>query len=563
MMNKDFKSAFTERRTILIVDDEEINRDILAAILEDEYALLLASNGKEAFEQLNAHGDSVTLVLLDLNMPVMDGLTFLSAKKAIPSLRNIPVIVLTSESKMEVECLHAGALDFIKKPYESPEIVRARVGRIVDLFESSETIRMTSRDAKTGLFTKEYFEFYAPSHCAANEPHDMVAVQLSNYALVEEMLGRELLEKTLLSVGSFLLEECEKYNGISTSYNNDIFLFCGKHRDNYEEFVAKLRALLDELPHGQNIRFKVGVYANADGSLPVSVYANRAIDSIAPILNNHNAMLNYYDETLHENSMFQEKLVQGFRDSVNNGEFVAFFQPKYGILGSRPVLAGAEALVRWKHPEYGMISPGVFIPLFEKNGLIRRLDREIYRQAVDRLKRLKKECGVEIPISVNVSRVDIFDPELTAYIRQLVKEADVNPSLLHLEITESAYTENTADLISIVEGFRNEGYQIEMDDFGSGYSSLNMLTNLPFDYLKVDIGFIKNMLKSEKNILLVKSIVDIAKMMQTKVVAEGVEYQEQYEYLKSFGCDYIQGYYFSKPLPADDFVERVKKELAA
>jgi EAL domain-containing protein (putative c-di-GMP-specific phosphodiesterase class I) len=206
-----------------------------------------------------------------------------------------------------------------------------------------------------------------------------------------------------------------------------------------------------------------------------------------------------------------------------------------------------------------MISPGDFIPLFESNGLIQKLDQYVWEEAAKQVGIWKKEYGVSVPFSVNVSRMDIYFPELKENFVRLLNENGLDSHELMLEITESAYSENAEELISIVEKLRAEGFLIEMDDFGSGYSSLNMITSIPIDALKLDMKFVRNMEKDDKSMKLVELVLDIADFLQVPVIAEGVETENQLKLLKERGCDIIQGYYFSKPVSADEFVKFFEK----
>jgi EAL domain-containing protein (putative c-di-GMP-specific phosphodiesterase class I) len=200
-----------------------------------------------------------------------------------------------------------------------------------------------------------------------------------------------------------------------------------------------------------------------------------------------------------------------------------------------------------------MVSPGEFIPLFEDNGLIQKLDRFVWTEAASQIKKWNDEYGIYLPVSVNVSRVDIFNPMLGCILTDLVNINGFTPEKLLLEITESAYTDSSQEIIDTVKGLRNNGFKIEMDDFGSGYSSLNMLTSLPIDALKLDMKFIRNICENKKDSRLVEIMIQIARLLEVPVIAEGVETKEQMELLKSIGCDIIQGYYFSKPLPPEEF----------
>ncbi|MDO4991304.1 MAG: EAL domain-containing protein, partial [Eubacteriales bacterium] len=260
-----------------------------------------------------------------------------------------------------------------------------------------------------------------------------------------------------------------------------------------------------------------------------------------------------YDNSLHEKELFAEQLIEDFHTAIREKQFTVHYQPKFDVRPSEPVLSSAEALVRWKHPEFGIISPGVFIPLFEENGLIRELDSFVWREAAAQIQAWKKTLGRSIPVSVNVSRIDLYDPLLRENLEGLASEFNLSRGELLLEITESAYTENSDQIISVVSGLRESGFQIEMDDFGTGYSSLNMISTLPIDVLKLDMQFIRTAFKKRKDTRLLEAIIGLAKSMDLPTVAEGVETAEQVFTLKSMGCDVIQGYFFSKPLPADEF----------
>ena len=241
------------------------------------------------------------------------------------------------------------------------------------------------------------------------------------------------------------------------------------------------------------------------------------------------------------------------------GAFVAMksvdSDAKYAIQSEKPCLSSAEALIRWKHPTFGMVSPGVFIPLFEKNGKIHMLDEYVWRQAAEQVAEWREKFGVTVPVSVNISRIDLMEDDFVGDILRVVSDAGISPEDYMLEITESAYMENSDEIINKVKELRERGFKIEMDDFGSGYSSLNMILTMPIDVLKLDRDFVKNIHEEEKNYRLVEIVMQIAKLWDVKVVAEGVETEEQHELLKKVGVDIIQGFYYSKPVAAEEFEE--------
>ena len=279
-------------------------------------------------------------------------------------------------------------------------------------------------------------------------------------------------------------------------------------------------------------------------------HAKHAADTIR---NSFTTSVAVYDDALHDKEVFAERLLDDFREALEQKQFLVFFQPKFDIRPETPVICGAEALVRWKHPELGMVSPGVFVPIFESNGLVRELDNYVWREAAAQVRRWKETIGRSVPVSVNVSRIDMLDPELTDTLRRLLEENRLEPGDIHLEITESAYTEDAQQIVRVVSGLREIGFQIEMDDFGSGYSSLNMLSTLPLDALKLDMLFIRTAFSENGNTRMIEITLDISRSLKVPMIAEGVETEEQMLALKKMGCDIVQGYYFSKPVPPEEF----------
>ena len=272
----------------------------------------------------------------------------------------------------------------------------------------------------------------------------------------------------------------------------------------------------------------------------------------------HNRVV-VFSEEMREREIIENRLISDIKRAVDNHEFIVYYQPKFNIQADPPQLYSAEALVRWEHPELGMVPPGEFISVFEKSGHIGIVDKYVWAETARQIADWKKKYGVNLPVSVNLSRIDIFDPDIVDTIERLVVDNGIDRGDLHLEVTESAYTENEDLVIGVIKVFMDKGYHIEMDDFGTGYSSLNMLSHMPIDVLKLDRSFIKDISGNEvdkKNIRMVELILDIAKSLKLMVVAEGVENETQLQFLKKHGCELIQGYYFSPPLSAAEFAEK-------
>ena len=558
-----FISANEYKRRVMIVDDEEINRLMLGNILESEYEVVFATNGQEAWDLLHGEEKDISLLLLDLLMPVMDGFALISKLKEDDELKRIPVIVMTSEKEAEVKSIRQGASDFITKPYDMPEVILARCERIIKLSEETTLIRSTETDAVTGLFTRDYFfEYIRQIEAHFKNRIDALVFNIDHFHLVNEMYGRDTGDATLRHVAETLEEVLRPNAIISCRAEADTFYVYCAHIEDYKPLIAKIQEKLGNASGSSKIRLRLGIFQEADPDMEAEQRFDRAKIACDRIRGDYSTYVAYYDKELYQRSIYHERLIKDMEEAIANEDFKVFFQPKYDITSDIPKLRSAEALIRWMHPELGMISPGDFIPLFESNGLIQKVDHYVWKKAAKQIREWKEKYNYSIAISVNVSRIDIFDPELQDKLKEILKENGLAENELMLEITESAYADNANTLVEVTESLRNAGFLIEMDDFGSGYSSLNMITTLPIDVLKLDMKFVRNMEKDEKSMKLVELIIDIAKFLNVPLVAEGVETQSQLDTLKKMGCEVIQGYYFSKPVPAEDFEQFIEKEIS-
>ena len=550
------------KRKILAVDDELINLEIIKEILSRSYEVVFAFNGKEAMELLADPEAGFSLVMLDLMMPVMDGYEVIRLMKEDERLRKIPIIVMTADKNAEVKSLRMGAADFVTKPYNTPEVILARCQGIIELSEDRNIIRSTERDPLTGLYSKEYFFVYIRRFLSRRTGSmDALALRFDRFSLVIELLGREegnrILKKTAELINTTILHS----HGIACRTDGDVFFIYCEHREDYEDCVKQIQDALNLETQSSSLRLRGGLYEPSPGEKLPEAWFDRAKTACDRISDRYNCFVGRYSRELYERYIYEEQLIADIDKAIEERQLTVYYQPKYDIRGEKPVLTSAEALVRWIHPELGFISPGDFIPLFESNGLIRKIDRFVWREAAAMIRRLKDNYNVSLPVSVNVSRVNIFDPELEDVFMQIIRFYDLRPRELMPEITESAYAKDEDRLVEVVAALRDKGFRIEMDDFGCGYSSLNMLTALPIDVLKLDMNFIRNMLVDEKSLKLVELVLDIARFLDVPVVAEGVEEERQLRLLKEMGCDIIQGYYFSPPLPGEEFEQLVRKSL--
>ena len=558
---KNYMTASGIKRRVLIVDDELINRELLGAMLSQTFEIETASNGQEAMMMLTQPDANYSLILLDLMMPVMDGFEVIERCQKDEALKRIPIIVMTSEKSAEARSIRMGAADFITKPYDMPEVILARCERIIELSEDKSIIRSTERDKVSGLYTRSYFFAYLQQMVQRLEkPMDALVLNLDRFHLINELFGRDEGDRVLATIGELISEKLSELRGIACRSESDtFFLFC-ERQEEYESLMEEMQSKLAAFAKSRSLRLRAGIYSCEEHESDPEAWFSRAKSACDRIRGQYGSLATRYNNELYERTVFHERLIGDIDDAINRRDFVVYFQPKYRIQGERPVLTSAEALIRWIHPELGFISPGEFIPLFEQNGLIRRVDHYVWRSAAEQIKCWREQYGMSIPISVNVSRVDIFDPELEKKLCDILDEFSLAPDDLMLEITESAYADSADRLIEVVNSLRDKGFKIEMDDFGSGYSSLNMLTEIPIDVLKIDMQFIRRMLLDDKNLKLVRLVMDIAEFLDVPVVAEGVEEEEQLNVLRQMGCDIVQGYYFSPPLPAERFGELIRQE---
>lgn len=550
------------RRTVLIVDDEPVNLRLLGNILDEEYDIAYAQTGAEALDVIRNQRDFLSLVLLDIYMPQGNGFMVLDEIRKDEILSKIPVIVLTADKSAEVECLRRGAVDFLSKPYDNPEVIRARIARAIELSIGRSIIGATGVDKLTGLMTKEYFFQYCREYDKFHPEQevDAIVLNISKFHLINELYGRAFGDKVLRGVSEGVRTASRGCGGVSCRYNADCFYLYIEHQQDYDFLKKTVMDKLQDVIDMPDVRLRIGVYPDIYRSSNLEQRFDRAMVACNTIPRNTvSTIVAIYDNQMHEKEIYEAKLLGDIDRAVAESQFNVVFQPKYDISGDEPRLCSAEVLVRWKHPEYGFVRPDFFIPLFEENGRIKELDRFVWQEAAKQVRRWKDMYEVTIPVSVNVSRVDIFDPDLLDYLKTILEDNGLGTDDLHLEITETAYTDSVQQIIEVVSNLRSEGFKVEMDDFGKGYSSLNMLTSLPIDALKLDMAFIRDIAENNKEMSMVEFILEIARFLNVPVIAEGVENSEQYLLLKKAGCDIIQGYYFSKPVTSSEFGRLIER----
>ncbi|MBR0366009.1 MAG: EAL domain-containing protein [Clostridia bacterium] len=418
-------------------------------------------------------------------------------------------------------------------------------------------ISATETDDLTGLYNRDYFFEYANRMYRddPSTPRDAIVINIEQFHSINSFSGRDFGDRVLCFLGNEINTVAKELGGIGGRFGADRFDIYCLHTDNYTSILERLQTKLNRMMPSISIRLRMGVMSWSEYVEPVQLF-DRA-RTACNMARGNNKRLIVFDNAVLERELFEQKLSNDLRRALYNFEFEVYYQPIYDVSSGTPKLISAEALVRWNHPELGLLTPTSFIPLFERNGKIYDIDKYVWSEAARQLAKWRTKYDVRFPVSLNLSRIDIFDPSIEAALDEILFHEGLTSTAFNLEVTETAYTENSDQLIRVVKNLRGRGFKVEMDDFGTGYSSLNMLSEMPVDALKMDREFVRSIENDEKHIQLVALILDIAKSLKIPVIAEGVETESQLKLLKELGCTKVQGYYFSKPLNSADFESHV------
>ncbi len=386
----------------------------------------------------------------------------------------------------------------------------------------------------------------------------MVYLDIQRFKAVNELFGVLEGDRFLIHVAQ-VINEIVHNKGLGCRVGSDRYLAFFQYTPGTPD--EALDNLLQKIS-SYNLPFEImcnaGVYLPTDENIAVERMIDRAIMAQGSIKGSYTTRYTYYDDRLRADMLSENEIVGNIRIALKERQFVAYFQPQYNH--STGMLVGAEALVRWIHPEHGLISPGRFIPVFEKNGFITQLDLYVFEMVCQFQRRCLDEGLPCVPISTNLTRYDIFRPDFIDKLEIVRNCYEIPANLLRLEITESVAFGNSQYINEAVRKLHNLGYIVEMDDFGSGYSSLNILKDIDFDVIKLDMRFLQDTQSTNQRRggTILSSVVRMLNWLKLPIIAEGVEEQKQADFLGSIGCDYIQGFVYSKPLPEEEYVELLK-----
>ena len=561
-------SANKTLKTILIVDDEPINRILLKKIFSTEYNVLEAKNGLETIQILRS-GIDISAVILDLYMPKMDGFGVLTEMKQDSSLNKIPVLIDTAADDVvsQNRALSLGAVDVIAKPY-NPLAILHRVNNLISVMNSAqlaeenkwlnEIVKVSEFDQKTGIWNQPTFNHKVREMLSTSRDEKYVLARwdIDHFKVFNDLYGTDEGDNLLNKIGESYLDKLHhKDHPLPVAYGNygaDHFVTLWKLNElNPQQVYQDTINRLTEIYPYYKFTLHYGFYQIDDPDLDVGTICDRALMALNSVKNSYSEHFAWYDSSMRNKIVEEQELTSIMQDSLDQKRFLIYFQPQYNYATGE--LSGAEALVRFQHPTKGLIMPGEFIPVFEKNGFIFELDKYVWDQTFAQIREWL-DAGLKPPIiSMNISRRDVYHPQLVSIFEDLVKKYQLDPKLIGLEITESSYMSSPEQLLAIISQLQKIGFRLEMDDFGSGYSSLNTLKDLPVNVLKLDLKFIAQSSYNSRGGKILSSVVHMAHMLNLPVIAEGVETRQQADYLKSVGCYLMQGYYFSKPVPTSDF----------
>lgn len=542
------------RPMILVVDKSEANRDLLRWMLRASYDILEAENIRQAaavLEQSREH-EAISLILLGHEVPSKDIFKLLSSCAQDPLLSLIPVMATSCGEEFSTLDAYfgAGLSDYIVFPYE-PVIVRRKVFNLVSLRTADALVGKMAYDELTGLYSGEVF--YREARRMLNEnpdtPYYIICSDFENFKLMGKLFGTDECDALLRSFASQLSE----FGGKGS--------LCGRLTLDHLALLLPEPSELclpdfDSHPLGRCVSLRYGIYPVEQRDLPVRDMCSFALAAARSFSGGHGSHCVRYDRVFHQKFVRDLKITKELESAMEAGQFNIFYQPKINLRNGKA--CGAEALVRWEHPERGLLPAGEFLPLFQRSGLIHKLDRYVFEKACANMQDWICSGVCVLPVSINVSRAALYDPETPAFFASTVRAHGLSPQNIYIAISEAAYSDDPQQLLEASNQLKKSGFMIEMDGFGTGYSSLHMLSQLPIDILNVNMDFIRQDFNREsKNIF--GFIISLAKWMELRVTVACVEDESWLDALKSIDCNYAQGYYYARPMPGDAYVKFLRE----
>ncbi|CZR81460.1 TPA: EAL domain-containing protein [Clostridioides difficile] len=383
----------------------------------------------------------------------------------------------------------------------------------------------------------------------------IVYFDINNFKMINDTFGYEFGDNLLITIAKALKEELtegEVYARLSSDY---FAIFCD-YKNGRNKIIRKLDSIRNNIESNLSIVFEislcVGIYFVEEGEVDIQKAVNKA-NMARSVAKGKNINYAIYNEDVRNKLSEESMILDDIKIALVKNQFEVYYQPKFSLVNGEMI--GSEALIRWNHPEHGFISPAVFIPIAEKSKLILKIGRFVFERVCTDLSEWKKQGKKIVPVSVNLSRVELYQPDIVKFINKTIQMYNLSSDLIEIEITETVAINELNILKNVLNELRKYGFSISMDDFGTGYSSISCLRDMPIDILKLDKSFLDGIEHDERSRNIAKSIVSLAKSLDLVVIIEGVESKEQAELMKQFGCDLVQGFYFARPMPAKNFLD--------
>lgn len=544
----------------------------LNAINEGKANLMILSSYQ--FDELLREGKSENLSVISV-LDTSYGMRIGVSNKTDPilvSILNKSIDKITEEELSD--CIYSNTID---KPYKVPfgvifkEYSIQIISFVCILFliaikyiiynkkKKEDYLRKIAyTDPLTGADSIDKFKINSNKLFAKNNPEEyaLFYIDVDKFKYINDMFGYDMGNDTLIHISNTIASEL-KEDEIFARVSADHFVLLIKYKTD-DDIKTRLNNIYNKVQILSNPKINYyklildcGIYKISKSDNDINTIMDRANTARKTIKGGHKNSFAFYDKEMHKKILKEKEIENSMVDALNNGEFIVYFQPKYSL--SDYQIIGAEALVRWDNPQKGLIPPIEFIPVFERNGFIVNIDFYVFEEVCKKIREWMDEGQKVVPISVNLSRMHFVNSNFIEKFKLIVDKYKIPTRLIELELTETAVLDNIEGLLDTMNNLKEKGFVISMDDFGTGYSSLNLLKELPVDILKLDRAFFTEKDESNNEKIVISNVIKMAKELKMKVISEGVETISQVEFLKQIGCDMVQGYLFSKPMPVKEF----------
>ncbi len=551
---------------VLIADDDPAIRLVLRYTMEQSgYHVIEVENGQEALQSVIDH--SPDLILMDAVMPVMDGFCATEAIKKIIECQATPILMATSldDDQSIARAFEVGASDYITKPFNW-SVLKHRTARMISAAKAEKEIRhLAYHDVLTGLPNRMLFMDRIDQAISRAQREDskfgLLFLDIDHFKVINDSMGHAAGDELLNIVSQRLTSVLRKTDTVAR-LGGDEFTIIIEALDQEKSVAAVAKNILTALEQPVEINQK---NVHIGGSIGISLYPQDG-DDFGTLLKNADIAMyrakelgrqtfQFYVHEMSLKAMQRLDLENQIRSALKNEEFVVYYQPKVDLVSGQ--CRGMEALVRWQHPQRGLLAPLEFIPLAEETGLIIELDEWVMANACQQFKKWQVAGYPVNQLSINISARHFKEGNLLSFCRKNIVRIELSPEFIEIELTESALMDNHDSAKKILDEIHEMGVHIALDDFGTGYASMAYLKEFPFDTVKLDRSFIKDLPDDKESAAIVNAMIQLAKALDLNVVAEGIETDMQKRFLREHDCMYGQGYLWSEPVCAEKFEQKI------